>query len=202
MPAKNSVTQDPQIAEDQPIERPNENVDDLAAQFVLSQDFNAALGLETQSAGPELRKPEKHEWFRVMPGVGWPAFLLKAGSSRDDEYIVTPPVAKHVPEDCRPIILRPVCNSAQHKFLWPLAVPDSVKPHAAHIGAKHCAELAEKEWVRMRYAGSGYVHTTATANMPEPEWPSDPRQLLNLVLEVKGITDPAHEVVQRLVRGG
>lgn len=182
--------------------RPDENANDLAAAFILDQDFDAAMGLESTDTGPELKRPAKHEWFRVLPEVKWPAFLLKAGEGRDDQYVVTTEVFRLVPDHCYPIILRVVCNSAMHKYLWPLRVPDAIKPHAAHTSALVCAEAAEQSWINMIYRGKDYQKRTAEHPMPEPEWPDDPRQLLNLTLEVFGITDPKHEVIKRLMYGG
>jgi hypothetical protein len=181
---------------------PNENATDLASEFIVDQDFNSALGVEQAVGAVELRKPAKHEWVRVMPGVGYPMFLLKAGPSREDEYLITQVVARTVPEDCKPVMLRVAVNSANHVFLWPVAVPDQLKPHSAHIAAKACAETAEEKWMRMLWNGSGYTVTTATASMPEPKFPEDPMAVVNSALAVKGIKDPDHEVIRRMIYGG
>ena len=143
------------------------------AAFRLPANGTEVFETETLDGPLQLRKPAKYEWFRTAPREEspWLAALIKADQS--DEYVLLPNIVGHFPSASR-VELRLVITRKNEVFVWPVRQLDGPrKPMPFITDALRAAEVAEKDWIRMEWNGSGYSIHTAKVDLPEPEWPAD-----------------------------
>jgi hypothetical protein len=87
-------------------------------------------------------------------------------------------------------------------FLWPVRLPGpDGKRNLWHDSAEKAAIVGMRRWVRLlpNQAAGLYDVYTASATLPEPEWPElSMRELLKLAFGERFITGVDHPVVRRL----
>lgn len=175
-------------------------------EFALPQDFGGGLGVRDETLHAAVRKPKKTEWFRAHPEYQVPMYSLKIdeqGDKRGELYMVTKAIADLLGEGMTRQVYLVLCvNTVGEPFFWPVAVPDD-KENAWHVTAIKALERAKVEWIRLvaKMSLGAYGLKTTTEELEAPVWPEDPRKLLNLALEKRGISDPEHELVTHILKG-
>jgi hypothetical protein len=174
------------------------------SQFVLSQDFDTELGIQSELMAVAIRKPKKTEWFRVHPTFSRPMIVYKAdeGEVRGEFYIVTPAVAQHLKENVSNAHLVLCVTRTNVPFFWPVGVPTD-RENMWRTSAVRVMTKARTEWVRCvaKMDAGCYEAKTTTEALPEPEFPDDINRLLALALEKRGIASVEHEAIKHLLTG-
>lgn len=141
----------------------------------LSQNFGAMIGVKKALLSVPLRKPGKHEWFRVHPQWYFDAFALKMRGERKDElYVVAGNIVSLLPDEVSPMRLAATITRQGVFTLWPIRLPgtDGRQDEWART-AMEAALMAQAGWIRMvanLHLGS-YEVFQPVADFPEPEWP-------------------------------
>lgn len=171
----------------------------------LSQDFATMAAVKPMITSVAVRKPNKHEFVRVRPGVAW-RFETGCFVDKDSRevYLVTPDLWAAMLGDVTPTgLVVAVSRNSPVPFLWPLTLPSSDgRPNRWHESGIEAARLAESQWLRSvaDMSAGCYVPFVAAAKLPEPEWPADltMNDLLRLAFQGRFIKDHYHPCLQRL----
>jgi hypothetical protein len=165
----------------------------------------AAAGLGVQEIGLHLpvRKPIRHEFFRVHPDPNM-SIVTSVYADKDEgvTYYVTPTMRDALLGEARPALLLPVITTQRGLMMWPLMLAlDTGRRNAWADTAREAVEHAKKDWVRMfsdRALGA-YRILKAEAALPDPKWPDKPlEQLLEAAFKDLVIDSEDHPVVRRL----
>lgn len=175
------------------------------ARLRLSQDMMAAAGVKKLLTTLPVRKPSK-EWFvRVRPEAAYRLSTFVVELKEDAEtYLVDPDLWSELAGETTfsPRMLMTAINRQGTLFLWPVRLPGADgKIDTWSRSAMDAAEYATKQWVRVQSNMSlgAYEVLAATADLPEPEWPTtDFRELLRVAFRDRHITSADHPVIQRL----
>ena len=183
---------------------PSAPVDEFNPQrFRLGQDFAQALGTEKIFTKPALRKPTRHDWFRVHPGddMRMDAAILEL-KTENIAYLVDPIVIPHLAGDV--VVKRIVLAVTRHSipFLWSIKLPDFRGQLDEWNASAHVAcEMARTQWVRLaanQHAGAYDVHAAPRLAI-EPVWPKQSfTEILKLVFQDRVIASMDHAVVRML----
>ena len=116
----------------------------------LSQDYTQAAGVEKLLTTVPVRKPNKTEFVRVHPQMGFETMLLDLKEDRES-YLVAPSLLPGVSGLAVPVSLKLAINRASVLFLWPLRLPgEDGRSNVWHESAWEAAGLAVNRWVSMR----------------------------------------------------
>src|SRR4051795_5839863 len=122
---------------------------DLAA-LRLDSTTTASGVVEVLTHVP-VRKPSRHEFFRIHPD---PDYNLDTTVFIDKEeretYLVAPGMRAALVGEAKPVLLATCITRQGTVFIWPVALPDAdgrrnAWADTAHEAAKHAAEF----WVRL-----------------------------------------------------
>ena len=150
-----------------------------------------------------VRKPGPQEFVRVHPDPGrrLDTALIELKEERET-YLLAPALRAELGDEAKPVRLYTAISRAGALFLWPVALPGPDGRHNPwHESAHRAAELATREWMRLRasHAAGEYEIAVAGAPLPDPEWPDLPfRELLRLAFREAHIDSADHPVVRRL----
>jgi hypothetical protein len=151
-----------------------------------------------------VRKPRDQEWVRVRPGPDWriDTALIELKEERES-YLLARELRAELGDEARPAMLYTAVSRGGAVFLWPIRLPGpDGRQNSWHESAHRGAELAEREWTRLKaqHAASQYGIEIAGAPLPEPEWPADLefRDLIKLAFREHYIDSVDHPVVRRL----
>jgi hypothetical protein len=126
----------------------------------------------------KLRKPNKHEFFRVSPKPEFWRSVALMEFSRDDTYLVHPRIAPHL--DPADFYLAFLCLTVSRQgipFFWNLKVPSDERRNAWTDSAITIAKIAIDKWVKIRSRqedgrGQGFYEAEESlATIPDPVWP-------------------------------
>lgn len=178
--------------------------DDLNALKLSLEDAGLAGATEVISLVP-VRKPLKHEYFRVRPGEEF-CFTTVLYEDREtrESYFVVPSVIPKLGSitDLSIVSLHQFLTKQGVVGILPLKVPkDSNAGSGWLTTAMAAAELAKKQWVRMKadMALGGYRIYQAEGDLGEPEWPETPfNEMLDVAFRDRVITDDSHPVFNKL----
>jgi len=139
----------------------------------LPQNYVETAGVEKHAAY-SVDKPAKHTFFRVHRDQDkqFPTRVLEYGEGRD-RYLVSSELCDQVATLLRPVNLRLYSTYDRVFGIWPLAIPDPLRPNRYHTSALAIASVAEERWVRMaanQHVGA-YEHIVALHDLKEPTWP-------------------------------
>lgn len=173
-------------------------------QFLLSQDFEAALGVQSELMAVSIRKPKKTEWFRAHPTFQRAVITYRPddGELRGEHYVLTASVAKLIKENVGEARLVLCVSRAGVPFFWPVMTAGD-RENTWRTSAERVLAKAREQWVRcvpVMQAGA-YEAKTTTEPLPEPEFPDDPLKLLAMALEKRGISSADHPAVKSLLTG-
>lgn len=169
----------------------------------LSQSFEETCGVKKLITTVPVRKPNPQDFVRVHPDASYrekfPAIELK-----DDRelYLITGDVAPDLAGECIPATLYTAINRQGVLFFWPVRLPGpDGRWNEWHRSAAEAAELAMRDWIRMKANMSlrAYEIFTAEGVMQEPVWPDKPfNELLRIAFRDRIVDSLEHPVVKRL----
>src|SRR5580765_3259769 len=70
-----------------------------------------------------VRKPSRHEFFRVHPEHALPTTVYTDKEDRDDVYLVMPEMRTVLAGDARPVMLVPTITRQGAVRIWPVSLP-------------------------------------------------------------------------------
>jgi hypothetical protein len=173
---------------------------DLAS-IALPQNYQDMMDVQTVLTKVSLRKPNKHEWFRIHPSADY-RFACLILKFEDEFYFVHPNVAPLLGDDAAPMMLYTAVNSHGAVFLFPVRLPgpDGTLDDFARNYHRIC-QLATTKWTLMtwnKHTRQHEVKTTDSITL-EPEFPVQPfKELVQLAFEGASITDPNHRIIKYL----
>ena len=152
-----------------------------------------------------VRKPGPQEFVRTRPGPGYrlDTALIELKAERES-YLLAPALRAELGDEARPVRLYTTISRGGVLFLWPIALPGpDGRQNPWHQSAHRAAELATREWVRLRAsqeAGEYEIHAAAAVPpLPEPEWPDlSLKDMVKLAFSETLIDSVDHPVVRRL----
>jgi hypothetical protein len=169
----------------------------------LSSDAAAVMGATEALSHVPVRKPNRHEFFRVRPE---PEFWLSTGVFEDREeretFFVAPRMRDALLGEIKPVLLVPAITRQRVLFLWPIKLPTEGQRFSGWTDtATEAAELAKTGWVRLvaDMGLGGYRIYHAQGELSEPEWPDkNLQELLQIAFRDRIVDSDSHPAVRRL----
>lgn len=173
-----------------------------AASLRISQDFAATVGVERVLATVPVKKPGRHDWFRVHPEWSLsPVALIELKEERET-YVLTPTAAEAAPGEYNLYSLFVVITRQGNVMLWPVRLPGADgRSNRWHEAAHDAAMRARKTWTRMvaNMNLGAYDVYHPKAEFPDPEWPDTTLDaVVDLAFRGRVIDDGDHPVLRRL----
>lgn len=169
----------------------------------LTQDFAELSGVKKAFLTIPVRKPDAQSFVRVRRGEesSIQTLLLIIKEDRDT-FLVSRALWPELQNELVPHLLCPAISRQGVLFLWPIRLPaPDGRQNAWHLSAMQAAHLAETQWVRVQANLNlgAYEVSTATAPLPEPEWPPlSMKELLETAFKDKYIDSLGHPALRRL----
>jgi len=154
-----------------------------------------------------VRKPKKTEWFRVRTGDEWRIDLPLYEEETGETYLVGPEYLGFLNEQGlikRAKIYTVLVYGSGVLFLSHIGLPDADGKINSYNRSRGEAYLkAETEWVRIHANKDlgGYDSWTPESKMAEPEWPSPPntlKEMLAIAFKGRYINTPDHPIINQL----
>jgi len=153
-----------------------------------------------------IRRPNKHEFFRVRAGEEYwrPVAFLELGR---DLFLVHPQVAQHLdPDDFFYAYLCLAISKSGLPFFWPVKVPSAERRNNWNESALAVAKLAVDRWIKLRSrqedgrGGGFYEGEEPIFNFKDPVWPNlTLKELYDIAFKGGRIIDRMdHEAIQKL----
>jgi hypothetical protein len=172
------------------------------ARLRLSQDFTA-IGVKKLVLTVPVRKPNRQEFVRVRHGDEWrlETAILELKDERET-YLLDRSLWNELELEIVPKVLFVAISRQGVLFIWPVKLPRSDgRQDAWSLSALAAAERAMTRWTRVvaNLSLGAYEVFEASADVPEPEWPTgDLRSLLEIAFRDKFIESIDHPVIRRL----
>jgi hypothetical protein len=173
------------------------------ANLRLSQDFASSVGVKKALLTVPVRKPAK-EWFiRTHPDLRIETAVVELKEDRET-YLVQPALWSELASESTfgPRALFAAMNRQNVLFVWPIRLPGSDgKIDDWNKSALEAATMAAGKWVRVASNMNlgAYDVFTATADWPDPQWPSLPfNELLRIAFKGRVIDSLDHAVLKKL----
>src|SRR5262245_8040895 len=169
----------------------------------LSQSFTETVRVEKLLTTVPVRKPGPQDFVRVNPAAEYrDHFPLVELREEREEYIVTAGLAAELAGEFVTKTLHTAINRQGIVFFWPVRLPSPAgRDNNWWKSAREAAELATREWIRVRSNMSlgAYEIFRAESAMPEPEWPQlGFWDLIKIAFRDHLIDRIDHPVIQRL----
>lgn len=167
----------------------------------LPTNYGATLGVQKLLTTVPVGRPNKSTFFRVQQSeeLAFNTFILENKVTRDT-YIVMPLVAQVISELVRPVMLNVAIDRQNNLSLIPVQLPkDDGTRNPWHESLAQAVERAKTNWIRINpnMQLGGYDVYEATAELPEPNWPSRTiDELVDVAFSGKTIRTVDHPVVQ------
>src|SRR5215203_2081934 len=119
-----------------------------------------------------VRKPNRHEFFRVHPEWVLDTTVFTDKEERES-YLVTPRMRGALVGEARPALLVPAITRQRALFIWPVTLPsEDGRRNAWTDTAQEAMRLAQEHWVRlMPDMGLGaYRIYRAEGQLSDPVW--------------------------------
>jgi hypothetical protein len=154
-----------------------------------------------------VRKPKKTEWFRVRPGDDWRIDLPLYEDTDGETYLVGQNFLGFLNDQGlvkRARIYTVLVHGSGVLFLSPIGLPDADGKHNSFNRSREEAyHKAETAWVRLcaNKDLGGYDCWTPETPLPEPEWPTPPstlKEMLSIAFKGRFINDADHPILNRL----
>jgi hypothetical protein len=123
---------------------------------------------------------------------------------RDDRetFLVLPTIARDIPHECIMTTMYAAITRGGVAFLWPVRLPGADGRQLEwHRSAAEAAEMAMKEWVRVKanMQLGAYEVWGASATIPGPTWPElTYQQMLAIAFKGRLVDSLDHPVLKRL----
>lgn len=171
----------------------------------LSQDFADQVGVKRELLVVPVRKPDRQWFVRVRPEPEW-SFITAALTVKEERgsetYFVDRALWELLPGELVPTQLVVGISRQNAVFVWPLRLPSANGRYDAWgRSALSAADLAKKNWVRVaaNMATGMYDVFSASAALPEPEWPDVGfRRVIDLAFQGRFIQSADHPVLRKL----
>ncbi len=172
------------------------------SKFRLPQHYTP-LGLVEKRAAIRLGKASKQSFFRVHSDPKYQFQTRVLEYEGGDLYLVSPDLCDEFSTLLRRVTLRLYVTLDGVIGIWPLSIPDELRPNRWHISALEIASKAEESWVRMaaNMAAGEYDYVIALKPPATVKWP--PKEFDELIGEAfKGrVIDTVDHPVLRALRG-
>jgi hypothetical protein len=173
------------------------------ASLRLDQDFASTIGVKKVLTTVPCRKPNRHEFVRVRPGVDW---RLETGIFEDktnrEIYLVQRDLWPELANEVYGACLFLAINRQGDVFLWPAKLPGADgRSNTWNDSALEAARLAETRWIRVASNTRAGLYDTyeAAGDLSEPEWPElSFRDILALSFKGRFIDSADHPVIKAL----
>lgn len=168
----------------------------------LSQNFTEMTGVKRLLVTVPVRKPAKHEFFRLHVTEHLETAMLRIKEDRDEVFLVDPELWSHLASDIAPYAIF-LCMSRQGiPFVWPIRLPAENGRHDSWgKSALEAASQAKTNWVRMAANMSlgAYEIFVAESDLGSPDWPEKSfAEILDIAFKDHFIRDLEHPAIQRL----
>ena len=176
--------------------------DDLSTLRLDDTDLTA--GVSEVLAHVAVRKPNRHEFFRVHPDEAYTLDTTVLIDKEDggEAYLVTPSMRAALVGEARPVLLSTAITRQGSVLIWPVPLPSEDGRRNRWADTAHeAARLSKGHWVRLAADMSlGYYRIyRAEGDIPDPVWPDKPfPELLKLAFAKLVIDSPDHPIVRRL----
>lgn len=184
-----------------PPARPELDLKSLA----LAQDFSSMASVKKAILKVPISKPTAQTWFQVNPDTEWQMFVPVIELKEDREhYIVAPAMREELLSEWVGKLLVGVITKQGTVMFWPIRMPGKDgKQDSWNESALEIVRSYAGSWIRLqsnRESGS-YDVIQPIGEIPPPEWPADPKALLQIAFRGRIITSTDHPIVKQL-RGG
>lgn len=176
------------------------------AYLALGQNFAEALGVKKLSTHVPIRKPTKHEWFRVHPDPAYrlQTTLLPLKGEREEMYLVPPELRADLAGELCIVELFTCINRDNVVFLVAVKLPGPDGRLNTWVASLMDAmSYGRERWVRVvaRMALGAYETFAPEGHLPDPAWPATPfADLLRIAFRDRTIDSLDHPVI-RNIRG-
>lgn len=170
----------------------------------LSQNFADSTGVKKHYTTIPVRKPGKQDFVRTHPDSAYrlETAVLELKEERET-YLVDPLLWDELPSELTPKVLVTFINRQKVLCIWPIRLPGSDgRIDDWNASALEAADMAKDAWVRVSANMSlgAYEISSATGDIPEPEWPElSFEEILKIAFKGRYIDSLDHPVVQRLL---
>jgi hypothetical protein len=167
----------------------------------LPTNYGATLGVQKLLTTVPVGKPNKSTFFRVKQSeeLAFNTFILENKVTRET-YIVVPVVAQVISELVRPVMLNVAIDRQNNVSLIPVQLPqEDGTRNPWHESLAQAVERAKTNWIRINPNMQLGVYDVyeATAELPEPIWPSRTiDELVDVAFLGKIIRTVDHPIVQ------
>ncbi len=175
---------------------------DLAS-LRLSQDFTQDFTTKKDIVMIPVSKPHKQNFIRVNPDPKFQfPFAVIEFKETNEHFILSPSVAREIPNECIPKIFLTYIDIKGNLGLWPIRLPGADgKIDEWNSSALSIAEKAKKNWLRLvsnRTIGCYEAHV-AVSLMQEPEYPEMTfEEIVDLAFKNRVIESLDHPVIKKL----
>jgi hypothetical protein len=174
--------------------------------LALGQDFAGALGVKKLTTHVPVRKPHKHEWFRVHPDPPYrlQTTLLALKGDREELYVVPPELRVDLAGELSLYELFTAINRENVVFLIAIKLPGpDGRLNTWTASFLDGIGYARERWVRIssRMAVGAYETFSPEGHLPDPEWPTTSLADLLRIAFRDHIIDSLDHPVVRLLRG-
>ena len=154
-----------------------------------------------------VRKPKKTEWFRVRSGNDWRIDLPLYEDADGDTYLIGSDFLSFLNERAlvrRARIYTLLVHGSGVLLLSPIGLPDvDGKLNSYNRSREEHYRKAETEWISISANKdlAGYDVWTPETRIPEPEWPTPPntlKEMLSIAFKGRYINDPDHPILNQL----
>jgi hypothetical protein len=162
------------------------------------------LGVKKIRTHVPVRKPNRQDFVRVYANPDYtlaPAGIVEVREDRET-YLFTPALARAYPAEVSIVRLHTAINRQGVVFLWPVRLPDQQgRQNVWQTTLLDAAERATEAWVRVvaNMSLGAYEVSEAVADIPEPEWPTEPlNELLRIAFKNHIVDRDDHPLLKRL----
>jgi hypothetical protein len=170
----------------------------------LSQSFADTVGVKKLVSTVPVRKPNRQDFVRVHSDPAYRLTPTAIIELKDDHetYLVRPDIAQQLPGEFNVVTLNTAINRQGVIQLWPVKLPGPDGKYSEwHRSAAEAAELAMKQWVRVRANMSlgAYEIFEASGDLTDLIWPDISfEEILKIAFRDRYVDRVDHPLLQKL----
>jgi hypothetical protein len=172
------------------------------AKLRLNQAAQPSFGAKKHLTTVPVKKPNRQSFVRVHPSEDYRLTAAIIEMKDDHEiYLVARELHDVLADEVTLATLFTAVDRQGNVFLWYIKLPKDGRSSDWHESALSAAKLATTRWVRVvaNMSLGAYDVFTASAQLPEPEWPShDLRSLLRIAFRDRYIDSDDHPIIAKL----
>lgn len=172
------------------------SIEDLRIDYSIEE-----VEIEDVSFEISVRKPKKHEFFKVHPDTTFRVDTKVLHFGPENRfYIVVPPLWKELSEELSIVKMVTCINQNREVFLWPIKL-NTGSASSWTSSALSAMDIAVEHWVRLNadVSAGRYKVQKAVSSLGNPEWTKESfLNLINKAFEDFQITSLDHPVVKKL----